>query len=203
MTKFLVKKTLSRYVFTFGMALLAASFAPQVFAQVKVAVVDLQRALNETEDGRQAKAKLKRLFTKRQEELDRKQNDLKKEKEDIEKLAKAKAITQEQLQQRFETYQRTFMELQNVYMEYQRELAAKEADMTKEIISKMQDILRRIGQAEGYTIILERNEGGVVWVPTSLDLTDVVIQRYNTERGGAAAGGTKAGASKTKAKTKQ
>jgi hypothetical protein len=45
----------------------------------------------------------------------------------------------------------------------------------------MQAILRRIGQTDGYTMIIEANEGGVVWVPSNLDLTDVLIQRYNKQ----------------------
>jgi outer membrane protein len=50
----------------------------------------------------------------------------------------------------------------------------------------MQQILRRIGQTDGYTLIIEANEGGVVFVPSNLDLTDVLIQRYNrqTKSGG-------------------
>jgi outer membrane protein len=47
----------------------------------------------------------------------------------------------------------------------------------------MERILRRIGQSDGYTLIVERNEGGVVWVPSNLDLTDQVIQRYNAGEG--------------------
>ena len=42
----------------------------------KIAIVDMQRALNETEDGRAAKGKLKKLFEDRQKQLDKQQNDL-------------------------------------------------------------------------------------------------------------------------------
>ena len=68
-------------------------------------------------------------------------------------------------------------------MEFQRELAAKEGELTKAILERMQRIMRRIGQAEGYTLILERNEAGVVFVPSTYDLTDVLIQRYNAGEG--------------------
>ena len=53
----------------------------------------------------------------------------------------------------------------------------------------MQEILRRIGQTEGYELIVEANEGGVVWVPSNLDLTDQVIQRYNSSQGSSSMGG--------------
>lgn len=187
-------------------ALLVASFASPLYAQVKIAVVDLQRALNETEDGRQAKATLKRLFKRRQDDLDKQQNDLKKMKEDIEK--QKDVLARDVLEQRVQDYQKAFVELQSTYVEYQRELAGKEGELTKRILARMEKILRRIGQTDGYTLIVERNESGVMWVPTNLDVTDAVIQRYNSGEGrdgetAAPAGGSKAGGTKAATKAKK
>jgi len=197
-------KTLHRHAVTLVAAVLLAGFAPRLYAQMRVAVVDLQRALNETEDGRRAKAQLKRLFNARQVVLDKKQAELKQIKEDIEK--QKNVLSKQALEKRLEEYQKAFIELQSTYVEYQRELAEKEAELTKQIVIRMERILRRVGQSDGYTLILERNESGVMWVPSNLDLTDNVIQRYNAgegrdgERpaGGAAGGGGGGGAAKTK-----
>jgi outer membrane protein len=182
---------IQRHAITLVAALLLASVAPRVFAQVRIAVVDMQRALNETEDGRRAKAQLKRLFKRRQQALDTRQNELKKMKEDIER--QRDVLSQDALAKRVEEYQKAFVELQTTYVEYQRELAQKEAQLTKGILERMSNILRRIGQAEGYTLIVERNEGGVMWVPNNLDVTDDLIQRYNRgegrEGGGSGGGG--------------
>ena len=57
-------------------------------AQVKVAVVDVQRAVMQTEDGLRAQATLKKLFDNRQQELNKKQADLQKQKEDIDKQSR-------------------------------------------------------------------------------------------------------------------
>jgi len=183
---------ISRHAFTLTAALLLATMAPKLHAQVRVAVVDLQRALNETEDGRRAKTQLKRLFKSRQKGLDDKQNELKKMKEDIEK--QKNVLSQPALQKKLEVYQQAFVELQTVYVDYQRELASKEAELTKVIIVRMENILRRLGQAEGYTLILERGEAGVMWVPSNLDVTDAVIQRYNAGEGRDGEGGAAGGA---------
>lgn len=173
----------SRHAVTLVAALLLSAMAPKLYAQAtRIAVVDLQRALNETEDGRRAKARLKRLFKRRQQALDKRQQELKALKEEIER--QKNVLSREALQKRVEEYQKAFVELQSTYVEYQRELAQKEAQLTREIIARMERILRRIGQSEGYTLIVERNEAGVVWVPRNLDLTDVVIQRYNRGQGG-------------------
>ncbi len=180
---------LSRHAATLVAALLLSAIAPKLYAQAtRIAVVDLQRALNETEDGRRAKARLKRLFKRRQQALDKRQTELKALKTEIE--AQKNVLSREALQKRVEVYQKAFIELQSTYVEYQRELAQKESQLTREIIARMERILRRIGQSEGYTLIVERNEGGVVWVPSNLDVTDLVIQRYNSGEGRPEGGGS-------------
>ena len=153
--------------------------ANTVQAQVKIGVVDLQRAINETEDGRQAKRRLKKLFDERQKSLDEKQESLKAQKESLER--QQDVLSEDALRKKAEEFQTEVMELQNEYMQYQQELSAKESELTQKILEKMQQILRRIGQTEGYTLIIEANEGGVVWVPSNLDLTDVLIQQYNRQ----------------------
>jgi outer membrane protein len=172
-----------RHIASLVVVFLLAGLAPKAEAQdVKIGVVDLQRAMNETEDGRQAKRRLKVLFDKRQKELDALQEDLKKMGEQLEQ--QKNVLSENVLRERYAQYQQKLAELQQLYMESQRELAAKEAEFTQQILERMQAILRRIGQTEGFTLIVEANEGGVVFAPTHLDLTDRVIQRYNSENPG-------------------
>jgi outer membrane protein len=148
---------------------------------VRIAVVDMQRALHETEDGRKAKTTLKKVFDERQKTLDKQQNDLKALKESLDK--QHDVLTPAVLTKKQEELQKAFTELQSTYMEFQRELQAKEGELTKDIIERMQRIMRRVGQSEGYSLILERNESGVLFVPTNYDLTDLLIQRYNSGEG--------------------
>ncbi|MFW2386907.1 MAG: OmpH family outer membrane protein [Polyangiales bacterium] len=165
-------------VFALAAAVLAGS-ATTVDAQMKIGVVDLQRAINETEDGRQAKRRLKKVFDERQKSLNDKQEALKAQKESLER--QQDVLSQDALKTKVEKYQNDLMELQNEYVQYQQELSTKEGELTQKILEKMQGILRRIGQTDGYTLIIEANEGGVVWVPSNLDLTDVLIQKYNKQ----------------------
>jgi outer membrane protein len=167
--------------------------ASTVDAQVKIGVVDLQRAINETEDGRQAKRRLKKLFDERQKALNEKQEGLKAQKENLER--QQEVLSEDAFKKKVEQYQNDLMELQNEYVTYQQELSTKEAELTQKILEKMQEILRRIGQTDGYTLIIEANEGGIVWVPTNLDLTDVLIQRYNQQAKEAGSSPGKAGSS--------
>ncbi len=114
----------------------AGTIAPRVaHADVKLAYVDLQRALEETDDGKKAKAKLKSDFDKKQKELDEKQDDLKKMKEDLDKkssLMKPDALAAQQQQ-----FQQRFVQLQETYARLQRDLAAKEQEATHGIFTKL------------------------------------------------------------------
>lgn len=176
---------LHRHAVSLVAAILLSTMAPRLYAQVRIAVVDLQRALNETDDGRRAKARLKRLFKQRQADLDERQNELKALKEEIERASEDGTLSEDALRERAEEYQKAFVELQSTYMEYQRELAEKEADMTSSIIERMEGILQGMGESGGYTMIVERSEGGVIWT-NATDLTDDLVTRYNAGEGRAA-----------------
>lgn len=175
--------SLKHYALPLVAALAFAAVTPRdAHAQAaKIAVVDLQRAINETEDGRKSKDKLKKLFESRQQGLDKKQQDLKKLKDELDQ--QKNILSRDALETKVESYQKQLAELQQIYVEYQRELAEKEGELTKSIVERMERILRRIGQTDGYSMIVERGEAGVIYVPTNLDLTDVVIQRYNAGEG--------------------
>ena len=160
-------------------ALMVAVGAPRLYAQIRnemrIAVVDMQRALIDTNDGRRAKAQLKKLFDARQEQLNSRQEALKRLKEDIEK--QKNVVSREALEKRMSEYQAEFVKLQQTYMEDQQFLAQKEAELTKGILVNLQGVVRQIGTADGYTAILD--QGAVVWSRGDLDLTDRVIQEYN------------------------
>jgi outer membrane protein len=186
--------------FAFAALLFTASHSGIAHAQ-KIGVVDMQRALMETEDGRKAKEQLKKLFDQRQKTLDKQQDDLKAMKESVEK--QRDVLAKEVWAKKVEDLQKALAELQTTYMEFQRELQAKEAEMTRPILERMKRIIKRIGQTDSYSLIVEAGEAGVVYVPTSYDLTDVLIQRYNAGEGKdevAAAPAKKPGKPETKAK---
>jgi outer membrane protein len=175
------------HLYALSLALSAALFAPRAFAQqIKFAVVDVQRAVMETEDGLRAQATLKKFFDKRQQELDAKQNELQKQREDIEK--QAKVLSQQALQKRMEDWQKQMVELQTVFVEYNKELQKKQGELTQPIYGKIMGLLRRLATQDGYDAILEKQ--AVPYLRNDLDLTDRIIQMYNGGGAGAAAPAT-------------
>jgi len=166
-----------------ALSLFLGLLAPAALAQsLKFGVVDVQRAVMETEDGLRAQATLKKFFDKRQQELDAKQTELQKQREEIEK--QSKVISQQALQKRMEDWQKQMVELQTVFVEYNKELQKKQGELTQPIYGKVVALLRRLATQDGYDAILEKQ--AVPYMRNDLDLTDRVIQMYNGGGGGAA-----------------
>jgi outer membrane protein len=186
----------SRLAAMFIGALLAVG-APKIYAQMRMGVVDVNRALQETDQGRRARNQIKALFQKRQEELDGRQRALKTLHDQLEK--DQNSTDRETLERRMQDYQRQFVEMEQNYLQYQQEIAQRQAELTKQILINLQEIIREIGQRESYTIIFE--QAGVVWSQPQLDLTDRVVQVYNQQHpvreggGGSRSSGAGAGGS--------
>jgi outer membrane protein len=145
-------------------------------ADDKIGYVDLQRALEETNDGKAAKSKLKSDFDKKQKELDEKQEELKKAKEDFDKKAAlmkddAKNKAAGELQQRF-------LQLQETFARLQKDLATKEQEATRGILAKLSQVVQKIAEREHFAMVLERSSS-VVYGQPSLDITNEVIRTYN------------------------
>ena len=165
-----------------AVALSSFLFSGVASAQTKVAVVDVQRAVANTEDGLRAQATLKKLFDSRQQELNRKQNDLQKQREEIDK--QSKVLSKEALQKRIDEWQKQMLELQAVFVEYNKELEKKQKELTEPVFEKVMAIIKRIATSENIDLVVDK--ATVAYVRGDLDLTDRCIQMYNSGGGGAA-----------------
>ncbi len=161
------------------LTVLLLPLVPSLAHAEKYAFVDLQRALEETDDGKKAKARLKSDFDRKQKELDAKQEELKKIKEEIDK--KAQIMKPEALAKEQRDFQDRFVALQETFSRLQRDLATKEQEATGGIFKKMQGIVGKIAERDHFTVVIDRN--AVVWGQPSLDITNEVIRMYNGSAG--------------------
>ena len=155
------------------------------WAQSKIAVVDVQHAVMQTEDGIKAQATLKKQFDKSQQELDAKQTELQKAREDIEK--QSRVLSREAIQKRMEDWQRRMVDLQTVFVEYNKQLQKKQGELTGPIIKKMIGMITRLAKKNGYELVIDKS--AAPYARSDLDLTEQVIQLYNSGGGTDDSGG--------------
>jgi outer membrane protein len=166
-----------RLVLVAAFAVLLSLSGKRAAAQtMKVAGVDVQRAVMQTEDGLRAQANLKKLFDSRQQELNRKQTELAKQKDELAK--QQKVLSQAAFAKLVDDWQKQMNDLQGVFMEYNKELEKKQKEITDPIFEKVLMIVKRLATTENYDLVVDKNT--TAYVRSDLDLTDKCIQIYNS-----------------------
>jgi outer membrane protein len=178
----LITRTLFAATVLWVLALDSAEAAPQ-----KIGYVDLQRTLNETKAGKAARDRLESEKKKKQGEIDRQQTALKKEFDDFEKQ---KLVLKDDARMKKEReLQDKYVALQQKFMELQQELSKSEAKLTRDILEKAGKIIEDIAKSQGYSMIVEKNEGAVLFADPSNDITSELNTRLDSAPGGGKKGG--------------
>lgn len=145
-------------------------------AEPKIAYVDMAKALNDVEDGKDAKARLKSDFDDKQKKLDKMQNELKTKKDEFE--SRSATMKPEVRQAKQEELQRQLYELQQTYMQLQKELIDRESKLTQDIAKKLRNVIEKIGDRDSYTYILDIGDT-VLYYKRHMDITDDIVKEYN------------------------
>ena len=165
-----------------GAALLTVAAPAAAEGSAKFAVIDVRRAVLETEQGLRVQATLKKLFDSRQTELDAKQRQLQADKDALDKEAGSGKASKDAIAKKYDALQKAAAELQSIVVNYQREMQVKESEMTTPILNGVLDAVKRIAAQEGFDAVLEKS--AVPYFRADLEITDRAIQLYNTGAGG-------------------
>jgi len=145
---------------------------------LKIGLVDFQKALNDVEEGKRAKASLKAQFEQKQNALTAKQDALKGLKDQLE--TQRATLNPDAMKAKEAEYRDKFLDLQKTLTQFRSEIATKEAEMTQNIIVKMRGIVQGVGQKGGYNLIFESSQDAVLYAPGATDLTAQVVSAYNS-----------------------
>jgi outer membrane protein len=145
--------------------------------EVKIGAVNFQRALNEVEQGKKAKAALKSEFDAKQRKLTAQQNELKQLQEEAQK--QGGVLSQEAMAAKQKTFQEKYLELQKSMATYRDDLVQKEAKMTGQILENLKKVVAEVAQKEGFDLVVETSQDAVLYAKAKEDLTSRLISLYN------------------------
>ena len=167
------------YVGLLALALGALVWTPAARAAegVKIGVVDLQRCLNESKIGKKYKTEFTAEADKMKADLEKEEETVKALREGLEKQGMvlsetAKAEKEREYQEKLDAFKEKFKASQQA-------LQRKDQELTRKVLKDLQGVIRELGDTEGYTLILEKGEAGLLYMTPPLDLTDEVIRRYD------------------------
>jgi len=138
----------------FCLVLLLAN-AASAANEVKFGAVDFRKVVQESESGKKAAETLKGMYEKFQASLNDKAKELEKSKKDLE--GKAKSLSAAKLQEREAELKKKFQEYQEFGRNAEKELQAKEAEMTDEIGENLLKLIKNYGTKNGYAAIFRQD----------------------------------------------
>ena len=146
-------------------------------AELKVGVVDMQRALNDCEAGKKARDQVKAKFEKAQDQLKRQREDLDRLREDYDK--KAVVLKEEERRNLEKDLENRSLEFKRKYEDFQRDLKRTDSELTASIVDELYALVRDYGEKHGYSLVLEASNGALLYNDKATDITDEIIKLYN------------------------
>jgi outer membrane protein len=157
--------------------LVIAAAAPAA-AETKVAVIDVQRVVTESDPGKGALQKLKQLQDQKMEAGKGLQQEL-------------DALRDRFNKQRFTLAEDKLRELEKqvedktIVMKRFQDDASRELEETRRreldaLEQRIMPIIDQLGKEQGLTLIFNKFQSGLVYADDAVDITDDVIRRFNT-----------------------
>lgn len=167
-----------RSVVTLAALFLVVLLAPVLAAaEIKIGVVDIQKAMELSTEGKKAKAQFQKKVEKLQGELKTKQDEITALKEELER--QSSVLSQTARDDKEKSYQYKLRDYQRMVKDSQEELQREDQELSQKILKDLQRIIENFGKAEGFDIILERTQSAVLFGSEKVDVTQRIIQLYD------------------------
>ena len=143
----------------------------------RIGLIDLQRCIQESEEGRQVFEVLKKKKDDLQKKLDMKQNELLELRKEFEK--QAMMLSMDAQEDKKKTIERKTRELEFLLKDSNEEMRKAQEKEQKRILNELEKVIEKIGSEGKYIMILEKRAGGVLYWNKTFDLTDELIKAYD------------------------
>jgi outer membrane protein len=145
----------------------------------KIGTLDFQRILDVSDGGKEAQGQLNKQAQQMEADLKSKGAEIEENRKQFEREA---LVMNKEMKGAKEREMRIkindFKQLQQRYTGVARELQFR---LVGQIRKDLDEIVKEMGKKEGYLIILERKEAGIIYMPSKIDITDNVIKQYNVQ----------------------
>jgi len=165
-----------------GLAVLLFGFvlcsAPPVRASepIKIAILDLQKCLDQSEAGKKAKKLLQDKSERIKKDLSLKRDELKKNRDEFTK--KASVLNADARREKEKELIRKEEDFRDLVREKEEEMRKDEYNAMQPLLNDLFEVTSKLAKDENYTLILEA-KSGVVYFNKSIEITDKVIKLFN------------------------
>lgn len=180
---------MKKLILTMVAAALAIPAMAQTTAPSRVAVINVQRVLAESEAGKAALEKLRKSQEERTARLKKMDDEIRALDADLSQ--KRLSLSQQKIEEMAKQISDRKISLQRAAQDAERELQEMRDAELKSMEAQIMPLIDEIGKEQGFAAIFNKYESGLVYASPAIEITDTVIKRYNDSRGTKAPGGAK------------
>jgi outer membrane protein len=157
-------------------ALATLGISASAQAQTKIAIVDMQRAVEGTTDGKSILTGLQGEADRKKKELEAKRDELKKMSDDLQK--QESVLKPDIFQKRRQELEQKAMQFQETVMRTEQDFQQKQLKVTQPIQQKVVTAIATIAARDKFSMVLRAD--AVIWPQSSeFDITNEVIRKAN------------------------
>ncbi|MDD2390328.1 MAG: OmpH family outer membrane protein [Desulfobacterales bacterium] len=145
----------------------------------KIGIVDFQKILENSDAGKVAQAEITKQGKKMEAELKKKGDEIEELKSKFER--ESLVMSKEKRDEKEREIRININDIKSMQVKFRSDFKVQENRLVIEIQNQVFDLVEKIGKEDGYMLIIEKREAGVMYHPNSIDITDRVIKRFNTE----------------------
>ncbi len=162
------------------LALIALVAVTALFsAEQKIAYINSDRVLENSKDGKRIQTIIQTLQEEWNNQLTQKETVLKAKYDEYDNLP---VMVEESVKKSLE---QEIIQLEDQYRKLQEEIRqkanSKQEELLMPIFQKLGDITKKVAAANGYSAIFDLNMSGFVYIDSTLDVTDQVLEEMNKE----------------------
>jgi len=144
-------------------------------AQTKVAVINLQRAVLESDEIQKASAAMEAKFKPRQQEIEKLQRDLQGIQQQLQ--AGAGKLTQQAEAELTAQGQRKQRDMQRMTDDLQADVTADRNEVLGKSSQKMSEVVKKLAEEKGYDMVVDVTN--TVYFKPAMDITAEALAAYN------------------------
>ena len=144
---------------------------------IRIGVVDVEQAFNSTDEGKAAREELARKQREAQAAIQPLVDEIQAKEEDLQ--AKRFVLSDEALFQKQLDLKELQNQIENKVKQLQGQLQLDQTRIQGPLEKKLRDIISEARKGAGFTVIFARDAPGLLYTREALDITDLVVEKYN------------------------
>jgi len=145
---------------------------------VKIGVVDLDQAVSQTADGKRAMEEIQQKQKSAEGQVQPLVDSLKGMEDELK--SKKFVLSDDALREKQLAYASKRNEIETKLRELKGEIEIDRERILGPLFSKLNDVVKEVGQEQGYTVIFARGAAGLMYTREAADITDLVVQKFNS-----------------------